>query len=346
MKLNVKLGLLVAAFSVFASCSNGQMVSVVPPVNQPVDSPETDAPSTAPSEGMSYLGNVNKIYSSSVSARFGTGQIIENFFGHKVRFEGNLVEYNSIKQEVLDYVESLESNNALMHQGYNNVKYDASKKYVEFSSYTDTTSNKVVCYEIRVFFGNFLETYNSNFWYAKSVLFNSNFTKDIHKNVTVNFGEPFGSEDPVELTYGNGDFQIPQNVDDNVNQQLIEAVGTPAHIYSAPNTSARLCTGQTITWGNKTVRFQGNLVAYSSVNSRVTSIFEDLNMTAMANQCYSNVTYDDSKTYIEVCYYEDVEDNSIVSYELRLIDGSYFTTPWNGKMYAKFYQFNNLSDIQ
>ena len=124
MKLNVKLGLLVAAFSVFASCSNGQMVSVVPPVNQPVDSPETDAPSTAPSEGMSYLGNVNKIYKTSVNARFATGQVIENFFGHTVKFEGNLVEYNSIKQQVLDYVESLESNNALMHQGYRDVQYD------------------------------------------------------------------------------------------------------------------------------------------------------------------------------------------------------------------------------
>lgn len=77
--------------------------------------------------GMNYLGDVSRIYKATSNARFMTGQIIPDYRGHKVRFEGNLVEYNSIKQNILDYVEELENDNALMHQNYEDVDYDPGK---------------------------------------------------------------------------------------------------------------------------------------------------------------------------------------------------------------------------
>ena len=178
MKLFLKISLLSLCFALIVSCSNG-----LSDTNKK-NSKKKITQIVTIKDGMKYLGDINKVYGSS--SRFMTGQIIDNFFGHTVVFEGNLVEYNSVKQEILDYVESLESNNALMHQNYDSVKYDASKKYVEVSSYTDTTSHQVVAYEIRVFFGNFLETFNTDFWYAKSSLFNASFTKDIQKNEKVN----------------------------------------------------------------------------------------------------------------------------------------------------------------
>jgi len=128
------------------------------------------------------LGKVNKVYSALNSARFYTGQIIDG-----KRFEGNIVEYNSLKQALLDYVESLESNNALMHQRYESIVYDATKKYVEFSTYTDIETEEIVEVEVRIFFGNFLETYETDYWYAKSVRFNKDLTKDLNTNQPVSF---------------------------------------------------------------------------------------------------------------------------------------------------------------
>lgn len=331
-----KIGFLFGCIILSVSCSN---------VHSGIsESPETTTTKVTRSEGMNYLGDVSKVFEASSATRFVTGQIINNFCGHTVKFEGNLVEYNSIKQQILDYVESLESNNALMHQNYENVTYDATKKYVEFSSYTDTTSGKIIRFEIRVFFGNFLDAYNTNFWYAKSVMFNSSFTKDMDKGTSVDFGEPLGTEDDDDATT-NTDPVTTQNQEDKVNQELINSIGTAAVVYSAPNTAARFCTGQIVDWGGIKARFQGNLVAYSSVNAKITSAFDKISLNAMNHQGYSDVSYDSSMTYIEVCYYADVESGDIVSYELRLIDKSYFEGTHTG-WYAKSYQFNNLSDIQ
>jgi len=120
MKKLKKLGLLCSCILFLISCSN--LVT---------DLSENKVTVTS-SEGMNYLGDINKIYSSSTSSRFVTGQIIDNFCGHKVKFEGNLVEYNSIKKEILDYVEGLDSNNSLMHQNYENVSFDPTKSTLNF----------------------------------------------------------------------------------------------------------------------------------------------------------------------------------------------------------------------
>lgn len=337
MKKLVKAGLILFCTSLMVSCSNLQP-----------DTNETNSTSTSTvtaTQGMSYLGDINKIYSSSNSARYVTGQIIDNFYGYTVKFEGNLVEYNSIKQEILDYVEGLTQNNALMHQNYENVEFDTTKKYIEFSSYMDTTSEKIVCFEIRVFFGNFLETFKTDGWYAKSVMFNASFTKDIDNGISVDFGEPLGEEEEEDYTSSSSDPVISQNSEDLINNELINLIGEPASIYSAPNTQARYCTGQILNWHGEKVRFQGNLVAYSSVKQSVLSIFDNIPFNAMNHQGYSNVSYDRTKTYIEVCFYENMETENIVSYELRLIDASYFTGSSNG-WYAKSYEFNSLNDIQ
>lgn len=281
------------------------------------------------SKGMNYLGDISKIYSSSDTGRFVTNQIIENFYGHTVRFEGNIVEYNSIKPEILAYVESLDSNNALMHQHYSNIEYDDSKKYVEFSSYTDTTSNKVVLFELRVFFGNFLEIFETNIWYAKSVSFNPSFTKDLSNQVDVDFGEL------LEGAYEDDEKDLSPNnkVKDLIDTQLIGKIGVANKIYSASNIG-RFYTGQIITWGDRTVRFQGNLVEYNTVNQSIIDKFTETEPNAFMNQNYSNVNFHNSKTYIEVAYYKDVDTNEIVIFELRLIDNKYFEgdfTSWYAK---------------
>ena len=283
----------------FIGCSNPSSFGNINSSSSPYGSSKSPAATTQKItrvDGMNYIGDVSKVFDSTSSSRFVTGQIIDNFCGHTVKFEGNLVEYNSIKQEILDYVENLESNNALMHQNYNNVIYDATKKYVEFSSYTDISSGKIIRFEIRVFFGNFLDTYNTNFWYAKSVSFNSTFTKGMDKGISVDFGEALGNGDE-EDTATTSNPVIPQNQEDKVNHELINAIGSVDVVYSAPNIKARFCTGQILDWDGKKVRFQGNLVAYSSVNAKLTSAFEKISFNAMNHQGYSDVSYDSSKIY-------------------------------------------------
>ena len=303
-------------------------------------------------DGMDYLGTVNKVYSASPTGRFVTGQVIKNFYGHTVKFEGHLVEYTSIKQEILDYVENLKNNNALMHQCYENIIYDSTKKYVEFSSYTDVKSNKILCFEIRVFFGNFLDTYNESFWYAKSVTFNSGFTKDIDNNIAVDFGEPLGNPEDENLLDENTSESpiIPEKQEDKINYDYINAIGKVSKIYSAHNVTARFATGQEIDYNGKKVRFQGNLVEYHSVNAKILDIFTNIQPNALHHQGYSNFVFENSKIYIEVCYYEDMVTGEILEYELRYTINPVYEKikkeEWQGEWYAKSFSFTDLSTIK
>lgn len=129
------------------------------------------------------LGSVNKVFkANSLAARFFTGQIISNFMNHEVSFYGTLVEYNYLDDEILTYVDSLPQHNALLHQGYQNVTYTPGKKYVEFSSYTDTTTKEIVAHEVRILNGDFMDTFEKSFWYAKSVLFDPTMEIDLNMN--------------------------------------------------------------------------------------------------------------------------------------------------------------------
>lgn len=316
MKKFAKIGLMIVIIALAAACSNSPSIEV--PSEEETETITTTKTITT-QDGINFLGDVSKIYSSSTASRFVTGQIIDDYLGHKVRFEANLVEYFIIKPEILAYVEGLESNNSLMHQKYENVTYDPDKKYVEFASYTDTASGKVVCFEIRVFFGNFLETANTQLWYAKSVSFNSSFTKNLDSGADVNFGAQLENEDDENNTPSSS------TTTENINNELIDLIGIPDEVYSAQNISARYCTNQIIDKDGRKARFQGNLVAYSYVNPIIAEIFDESDeFDARLNQCYSNVTYGNTKTYIEVCYWKDVDTNEIFLYELNLIDSSYF----------------------
>lgn len=343
MKLSVVFCILTI---LFVSCSNGFGNLTNKNVSPPV--------AVTNKIGMDYLGTVNKVYFASPTGRFVTGQVIKNFYGHTVKFEGHLVEYTSIKQEILDYVEKLKNNNALMHQHYENIVYDSTKKYVEFSSYTDVKSNKILCFEIRVFFGNFLDTYNESFWYAKSVTFNSRFTKDIDNNIAVDFGEPLGNpEDEDLLDVGENAAEapsIPEKQEDKINYDYINAIGKVSKIYSAHNVTARFATGQEIDYNGKKVRFQGNLVEYHSVNAKILDIFTNIQPNALHHQGYSNFVFENSKIYIEVCYYEDMVTGEILEYELRYTINPVYEKikkeEWQGEWYAKSFSFTDLSTIK
>lgn len=327
-----------------------------------------DATSTANSMvAINYLGNASRVYSSANSSRFYTGQVISNFRNLKnpVVFTGNLVEYTSIKKELLDYVNSLPDNNALMHQNYDGIEYKASMQYVEFSSYADTKTGIIQYYEIRVFFGNFLDTFETSGWYAKSVMFNSSFTKDVDNNKDVSFGEPLGQiinkhaiKSDEELSTAKeafNTFDIPQNVEDKPDMSIINRIGTAAKIYAGSNTiqGQRLCTGQTWAWHGAPsgyVKCQGNLVEYTSVLPGVTAKFAETKQNAAMNQCYNDITFDSTKTYIEVFTYVDSVDGTLQDIELRLIDHSYFTQvfsgSWNFSWYAKSISYRSPDDIK
>ena len=131
MKKFTKFGLIIALIALAAACSNSPSIEV--PSEEETETITTTKTITT-QDGINFLGDVSKIYSSSTASRFVTGQIIDDYLGHKVRFEANLVEYFIIKPEILAYVEGLESNNSLMHQKYENVTYDPDKKYVEFAN--------------------------------------------------------------------------------------------------------------------------------------------------------------------------------------------------------------------
>ena len=115
---------------------------------------------------------------------------------------------------------------------------------------------------------------------------------------------------------------------------VINNVGIPARSYTKPE---RILTRDR----EGDVRFQGVLVAYSSVDSKIVSAFERIDFNGKNMQGYPNVLYDSTKTYIEVCCYENLETGDIYD-ELRLIDSSYFTGSPHGQCYAKI---AGLSDL-
>ena len=149
-----------------------------------------------------------------------------------------------------------------MHQNYEDVDYDPGKKYVELACYTDTTTNKVIAYEVRLFSGNFREMYEEGLWYAKSVTFNSSFTWDIDNYVEVDFGMPLGEEDSVFIP----EFKITAE-----QQSFIDAVGDVGKIYH------NLHGISDTTWGEKQVQIESHLVEYKNLKENVKSKFFEEN---------------------------------------------------------------------
>ncbi len=135
------------------------------------------------------IGDVSRIIDPT-SARFVTGQILNgnDFFcdpdgGHNdVVFEGHLVEYNQVRQEILSYIEStVDEPNGLVHQLYRDVNYEPEKVYVELCTYTDIVTGEILVNEIRMFTGaqylNYVPTVEDS-GYAYCATFNANFSFD------------------------------------------------------------------------------------------------------------------------------------------------------------------------
>lgn len=167
----------------FASCSNEI---------------EYEVPEEIKNESISCtyeFGDVNRIFDRSGQVsntsgipRFFSGQQV-TIQGIELVFNAYLVEYNSIVKEIADYVEGIEANNALMHQPYPGVKYDPAKKYVEIASYYYAGTLIPAFREVRVFAGDYMKTFDSDYWYAKSVTFSPDFSIDISNQKFVRTGE-------------------------------------------------------------------------------------------------------------------------------------------------------------
>lgn len=135
-------------------------------------------PSTAFVTSAEYLGDVNRFINGS----FRSAQAV----GEHQR-ESCLVEYNSVKQELLDYVEQFNCNSRMMGQ-YDNLEFSINKKYVEFTRvWSDMDQNYRNV--IRIFVGNWKAMVQMGYLYAIGCEFNSDFTYDFSHSEVVDFGE-------------------------------------------------------------------------------------------------------------------------------------------------------------
>ena len=127
-----------------------------------------------------YIGDVNRFMPISYrSARSANGYWSESA----------LVEYNSIKQELLDYVEQFEKT-AMTCGTYENVIFEPSKKYVEYSMLYN--GDNLIRHSIRIFDGdNYYELVEMGYPTCRICEFNANFTYDFSHSADVDFGEPF-----------------------------------------------------------------------------------------------------------------------------------------------------------
>ena len=187
----------VIAIIVFGTMSCSNVLSATNPVEESIVSYNAIA---------NRLGDVSRIIkdNSNSAARFVTGQLVEVvtqeedlivngvWRTHTCEFEGHLVEYNTVNQNILNYVSGMEVN-AAMHQGHGMEPGDFcdDKIYVELSTYRDVETGKVWRNEIRIFNGSDVWDPNrQSIWYAKSVMFNGDFTMDVDKWIPVDFNLP------------------------------------------------------------------------------------------------------------------------------------------------------------
>ncbi len=307
-------------------------------INQSGDNFDNNKPILLqPTASMKLIGTINHVYGSSSDARFYTGQIMDgSWLGcENVGFEGALVAYDDVEKELLDYVESKENNDAMMHQNYPGIEFDSNLKYVEFSTYTDLSTRKIVAYEIRVFWGNFMDTYNADGWYAKSAFFNSTFSTADWKPIHFEFAEG------IEEQYSDYPFDLEKEAEkkaftDMVNTiyyplipsadvaAIINKIGTVFTIYN--------CGENRSVWGRYEDQFRSDesfLVEYSTVQSAYMKKFRQEGTKCLMMVDHPDVQYDSSKTYIEVNSFVYMNTGMKI-YDIRLIDHSYFEGNWNG----------------
>lgn len=259
------------------------------------------------------LGNVSTIYYSA--ARYAEDQIIPDFRGYKqVRFHSILVEYHDIFSVYDDYIVSyakrLEGNNALMHHSYAGQTYKADKTYVEIATYTDVATNKPVAREIRVFNGNFMEEYENNFWYAKSVLVSPLLQVDLEKGLYIATGTPVKADDPFGKTLNDG-YAI------SLREDWMSILGEVSNVYAETDDDGNLKEYVFTNKAGEQVRSCSLLIEYKSLTDGTKQSFagKDKDSYVMG----SSVLKFDDREYISCTNFvgDDWE-----SYSLRLYDKS------------------------
>lgn len=295
-------------------------------------SSNTNQPSISQAEAIAKFGDVSRIYSASSSKsiirvpaetdqpRFFTGQKISNFRGYKlVEFEANLVEYNSIDPVILEYVEALESNNALMHQNYPGFTSESiipEKKYVEFATYTDVETGNTLFHEVRVFYGDFMDQYHKNFWYAKSVLFSSDLTIDVNLGVNVFTGENASYKPVGAASVSSSSLkQLKEMRETDHRTDLMARLGDVNRVF------AWYSDGEfdyIHMFGGDDILAECYLVELNSLSDEATSAIDAAYVSNALHQREWTIVSLEGKYYVEVVYYNDQRKPEDSWTELRL----------------------------
>ena len=304
-KASVVLVLLVVLASLFVSCDS---------------EPSGKANEIkAHKEAFDALGDVSRVFSASGAKeitvyfhadveRYVTGQELTTY-GHKVRFEADIVEYNSIDQRILDYVDTLESTNALMHQnypGFTTDEIDPEKKYVEFATYTVIETGEVLFHEIRIFTGDYKNIYLSGNYYAKSVSFSPDLTVDIDRHIDVLTGERSDYRIPqgtVQTTTVNKQLEMKET---SVRKEEFALLGDVNKVYAWYD-------GDEIDlirmFGGDDVTAECYLVELNSLSSYYAEKFANKDINGLHQRGWQIVS-EEGKEYVEVIYYKDKSNNS------------------------------------
>lgn len=288
-------------------------------------------------EAIEEFGSVSKIYSvessrsivtiglpDSDSARYMTGQHLTNFRGkYDVVFEAHLVEYNSINAKILKYVEeNVASDNALMHQhypGFTSENIDPDKKYVEFATYSDYETGKPLYHEVRIFWGNFMDTFNQSYWYAKSLMFSPNLEIDVSHNVNINSGKPAFYTPNVKTSSSperNDQTAILEMRETQIRTPLMSRLGEVNRVFA-------WYEGENLDlidmFNSHHIFAICYLVELNSLSAEVLEATSDISQNGLHQREWT-IESVDGKYYVEVVYYDDTEDPNNCWTSLRLRD--------------------------
>ena len=293
------------------------------------DSDSAVVQSTSHSEAIGVLGDVSTVYSAdsdkgivffptsdeSVS-RYVTGQKVK-IYGYNAIFEADLVEYNSLDPQVVKYVESLELANALMHQsypGFTSSVIDPDKTYVEFATYTDVETDKVICHEVRVFTGDFMDTFNTGSYYARSVTFSPDMTVDVNKHVNVFTGEASSYRIPQGSAQSTTTVKNSVMKETDIRKDEFNGLGDINRVFARFD-------GEEIDlihmFGGDDTTAECYLVELNSLSENAAAKFAATTNNGLHQREWPIVS-EEGKEYVEVVlYYTKSTSESSISYRLR-----------------------------
>ena len=265
-------------------------------------SPSSTKPNTNPDVTnsdtiYSTIGIVNKVYKASSVERLFTGDRIPDMFGcNEVEYTCALVEYDSLNEEFLNYVNKLPKEKAYLRQLYPDVVYNESEVYVEFLTYTNTATNEIITHDIRIFYGDFLNPFYDSF-YAKCILFDPTLTIDLNWNKNIKTGEyiNYFSDDT-----SNGDsYEIYKSVNDFPAE--FSKYGSISKVYAVVDSNNQITKRKM----NDRQYYITYYVEYSSFYN-VTKQYYDNRKDLYTNfTCSQDFNIDSSKKYIKFLFVYD-----------------------------------------